>query len=1034
MRKLTVLTLAILYVLTLAAVSAFATNAPRGNSTDQPKAHMVPVENFMRDYTETGPEIGTTDKPSTPSMAMGYFMMDPGRLLETTDYDLQSNARQQRLIETGADGRVHFIYTQKAVGAALTARAAHYLSYTTGGGFTGIVSVSDDLSRTPGRFVTIDVWNNKALPVFHFTKTATITMTTSALDAGSGAGAFVVEDPPANVTNCQGIRCRGFTAAQFPGYIWPVCCTDQDGSGNIVVHIAALEGNTSAGYSAIAYFRGVGTTTGLSAGMYGTCGMFVDSTSATAYDVAADPNSDRVVIAYPKSRQGNRVNNDMAYRLSTNGGVNWGPVTYIKQYAGADKERAAEDCSVLFAADGCFHVLWIGSPADTALSDYSDQECKLYHWSSCTPTCQSLVIDANNHDDNQVSKSFEQNVCKISLSQCITTTGTPDTLLYAVYCRYLGTTADPDRSAKNYPNGEVIAQASSTWGETWGAPINLTNTKTNGCTAGNCGDDTFTSSARYTKDSLNIEYMHDLDAGHFVSNESSTADLANPMMFLNYPCVAMTPYQSLSCTPSSIDYPTLHAVRNASTVLPLVLTNAGNATINWTRAIAYTNGSGWLSLPASGSVTAGCANSASINLTAGPLATEGLYKANITFSYDSPTKTAVVPVNFYVFDSWFLPTDISIRTQSNRIVVNQTSQVANSIAGFSFTYFADITTNFITDGSLIMGTSRNDLSWKIFTNGQGNPTASNPFGWIYAYTALTVDSTSNTSWRKASASAVNRDSTIKFDVVFWAPKHADSADFYVAHFDVYKGPKNPTGTVSGLTIAYSTDWDVPTDTAGNSDNYSLVDASRQAVIQKGAYSAVKERGFGVTSGWRDDKVAFTGGFSWGNNEQVYNLRGFQVDSVWKYLGLCNSFQPNDSLEDQSEVLVVGKNLSIGPTDHLKFSIILTGKRGEDNPTGLAGLQATLDKAKAFICAHVIPNTSPLCAACSGCGDANSDGGVDISDAVFLIQYIFAGGAAPAACNYANGMGDANGDGGVDISDAVYLIQYIFAGGPAPHCQ
>jgi hypothetical protein len=29
------------------------------------------------------------------------------------------------------------------------------------------------------------------------------------------------------------------------------------------------------------------------------------------------------------------------------------------------------------------------------------------------------------------------------------------------------------------------------------------------------------------------------------------------------------------------------------------------------------------------------------------------------------------------------------------------------------------------------------------------------------------------------------------------------------------------------------------------------------------------------------------------------------------------------------------------------------------------------------------------------------------------------------------LGDANNDGTVDISDAVYLISYTFAGGPAP---
>lgn len=72
--------------------------------------------------------------------------------------------------------------------------------------------------------------------------------------------------------------------------------------------------------------------------------------------------------------------------------------------------------------------------------------------------------------------------------------------------------------------------------------------------------------------------------------------------------------------------------------------------------------------------------------------------------------------------------------------------------------------------------------------------------------------------------------------------------------------------------------------------------------------------------------------------------------------------------------------------------------------------------------------------CLSCGDANGDGTIDISDAVFLISHIFAGGAAPDECNYPNGLGDANGDGGVDISDAVYLITRIFSGGLPPHCQ
>jgi hypothetical protein len=62
-----------------------------------------------------------------------------------------------------------------------------------------------------------------------------------------------------------------------------------------------------------------------------------------------------------------------------------------------------------------------------------------------------------------------------------------------------------------------------------------------------------------------------------------------------------------------------------------------------------------------------------------------------------------------------------------------------------------------------------------------------------------------------------------------------------------------------------------------------------------------------------------------------------------------------------------------------------------------------------------------------CGDADGSGSVDISDVVFIIGYIFAGGPAPNPMS----AGDANSDGSVDISDAVYLIQYIFNGGPAP---
>ena len=62
-----------------------------------------------------------------------------------------------------------------------------------------------------------------------------------------------------------------------------------------------------------------------------------------------------------------------------------------------------------------------------------------------------------------------------------------------------------------------------------------------------------------------------------------------------------------------------------------------------------------------------------------------------------------------------------------------------------------------------------------------------------------------------------------------------------------------------------------------------------------------------------------------------------------------------------------------------------------------------------------------------CGDANSDGSSDVSDAVYIINFAFAGGNPPDPIE----AGDVNCDGSVDVSDAVYIINYAFAGGAEP---
>lgn len=62
-----------------------------------------------------------------------------------------------------------------------------------------------------------------------------------------------------------------------------------------------------------------------------------------------------------------------------------------------------------------------------------------------------------------------------------------------------------------------------------------------------------------------------------------------------------------------------------------------------------------------------------------------------------------------------------------------------------------------------------------------------------------------------------------------------------------------------------------------------------------------------------------------------------------------------------------------------------------------------------------------------CGDPNGDLSVNVSDAVYIINFVFANGDDPNPM----GSGNVNCDEAVNVSDAVYIINFVFVGGAAP---
>src|SRR5262249_49573000 len=61
------------------------------------------------------------------------------------------------------------------------------------------------------------------------------------------------------------------------------------------------------------------------------------------------------------------------------------------------------------------------------------------------------------------------------------------------------------------------------------------------------------------------------------------------------------------------------------------------------------------------------------------------------------------------------------------------------------------------------------------------------------------------------------------------------------------------------------------------------------------------------------------------------------------------------------------------------------------------------------------------------GDADGNGALDLTDPVFLLAHLFAGGPAPGCLEAA----DADNGGSLDVTDAIDLLLYLFLARPPP---
>ena len=61
------------------------------------------------------------------------------------------------------------------------------------------------------------------------------------------------------------------------------------------------------------------------------------------------------------------------------------------------------------------------------------------------------------------------------------------------------------------------------------------------------------------------------------------------------------------------------------------------------------------------------------------------------------------------------------------------------------------------------------------------------------------------------------------------------------------------------------------------------------------------------------------------------------------------------------------------------------------------------------------------------GNVDGEGGINVADMTYLVDYLFFEGDIPPCTE----EGNVDADGGTNVADLTYLVDYLFFDGPAP---
>ncbi len=794
----------------------------------------------------------------------------------------------------------------------------------------------------------------------------------------------------------------------------------------------------------------------------------IDTIHTISAIAVTSPVSQKVAIVYSRPREDAQINNDVYYIESTNNGddwidqSNWPPIrNNVTNYPAGNGDRAFYDVAACYDYNDTLHILWNAHYYDSIAGTVT-YSANLYHWRQG----HSITMIAPGPSDGVYPGIWNRTISKPSvaaLDPIYHPGGDPDSVfLYCTWTQF----NENDLSQGGYTNGDIYANISIDAGSTWTRPYNLTNTNTDGCAAGECLSEHWSSLAENMYDgTMHIEYVCDRDAGGIVQDEGTWTE--NDMMYMH-----VLPYPPPTCgvavrtlEPRSWRNPPVKVLPGGYRVIAMELIGiywgGGDyeVTTDNPNVVPTLNGTGYLSP----------GEEKRVELTINCPGEESFLNVTIYVHYCiGTTQEDTTEVKLYaVQSSDYYECDRDSLTQIQKdngklklwacanceerlwdkriaeeerqeIIFTGGTIVATSEGGgyvkvvgrqdYKDTFTGARDTINVVEGYDYYQPECNIQKIHVKDTYIWTPHLNPPYDfkwwWIDIHKQIILfhdnpEVGECPNWRK--------EQVIKYVWIDWSPPPVWWPDpgTYPGHENIYFG--------------VFADVDAPFDQGCNGCNTAGYDSTRQMAWFHGWHNDALPDGhpeyedhhvglaltdqdgnvvapLGAQIVLAEDYLYPQNGWGW-KDEELYELAATAG---------VNIHHP-DSVADHAMVMTA--DMIPGGNDTLFQSEFILIEASI--PTGLEDLQAHIDTTRELL----IPELSwlglfqkelPIC------GDVNSDGKIDVGDIIYLLNYLFGPGCSPP--EWPINRADVNNDGIVDVGDIVFLINHLFLGASPPVCS